>query len=180
MTLGLTLLRCVGWLSRDDLSTRYKHAGPGLETPGAQCLGLHISSMRWCPMQATGSRAQSPRTRRSILLRSTAPRSRRPRRPGHACPLPPASTSYAPASSSAPANAVKTANAGSSAPYNPRPPQAAWLDLPGPATVRLGKPGRARTIRPPTRYAHGGRSYRYPFPRPPPQIITLSIRPPTE
>jgi mannosylglycerate hydrolase len=39
--LGLTLLRCVGWLSRDDLSTRYKHAGPPLETPEAQCLGRH-------------------------------------------------------------------------------------------------------------------------------------------
>ena len=41
VTLGLTLLRCVGWLSRDDLSTRYKHAGPALETPEAQCLGAH-------------------------------------------------------------------------------------------------------------------------------------------
>ncbi|MEO8286097.1 MAG: glycoside hydrolase family 38 C-terminal domain-containing protein [Chloroflexota bacterium] len=39
--LGITLLRCVGWLSRDDLSTRYKHAGPALETPEAQCLGHH-------------------------------------------------------------------------------------------------------------------------------------------
>jgi alpha-mannosidase len=39
--LGVTLLRCVGWLSRDDLSTRYKHAGPALETPEAQCLGRH-------------------------------------------------------------------------------------------------------------------------------------------
>jgi alpha-mannosidase len=39
--LGLTLLRCVGWLSRDDLATRYKHAGPPLETPEAQCLGSH-------------------------------------------------------------------------------------------------------------------------------------------
>ncbi len=39
--LGVTLLRCVGWLSRDDLSTRYKHAGPPLATPDAQCLGHH-------------------------------------------------------------------------------------------------------------------------------------------
>ncbi len=37
-TLALTLLRCVGWLSRDDLSCRRGHAGPGLETPEAQCL----------------------------------------------------------------------------------------------------------------------------------------------
>jgi alpha-mannosidase len=39
--LDVTLLRCVGWLSRDDLSTRYKHAGPPLETPEAQCLGKY-------------------------------------------------------------------------------------------------------------------------------------------
>ena len=35
----LTLLRCVGWLSRDDFSTRKRHAGPFLETPAAQMLG---------------------------------------------------------------------------------------------------------------------------------------------
>jgi alpha-mannosidase len=37
--IAVTLLRCVGWLSRDDLYTRPGHAGPGLETPGAQLLG---------------------------------------------------------------------------------------------------------------------------------------------
>lgn len=38
----LTLLRCVGWLSRDDLQTREAHtAGPKLKTPGAQCIGEH-------------------------------------------------------------------------------------------------------------------------------------------
>jgi alpha-mannosidase len=36
---ALTLLRCVGWLSRDDLKTRVAHAGPGFETPGAQVPG---------------------------------------------------------------------------------------------------------------------------------------------
>ena len=42
MRLGLTLLRCVGDLSREDLMTRPSgHAGPGLPTPGAQCLGVH-------------------------------------------------------------------------------------------------------------------------------------------
>jgi alpha-mannosidase len=40
--LGVTLLRSVGWLSREDLSTRYKHAGPPLLTPEAQCLGKHV------------------------------------------------------------------------------------------------------------------------------------------
>ncbi len=40
--IALTLLRCVGWLSRSDLSTRRDHAGPGLATPGAQLTGRHI------------------------------------------------------------------------------------------------------------------------------------------
>jgi alpha-mannosidase len=40
--LALTLLRCVGYLSREDLVMRPSgHAGPGLATPGAQCLGTH-------------------------------------------------------------------------------------------------------------------------------------------
>lgn len=38
---ALTLLRCVGWLSRSDLSTRRDHAGPGLATPAAQLRGDH-------------------------------------------------------------------------------------------------------------------------------------------
>ena len=38
--IALTLLRCVGWLSRDDLSTRKGHAGPmGIITPQAQMPG---------------------------------------------------------------------------------------------------------------------------------------------
>ena len=40
-TIYLTLLRCVGWLSRDDLRTRRGHAGPPYPTPGAQCPGTH-------------------------------------------------------------------------------------------------------------------------------------------
>ena len=39
--LALTLLRAIGWLSRDDLTTRTGHAGPGIETPGAQVPGKH-------------------------------------------------------------------------------------------------------------------------------------------
>ena len=36
----LTLLRSVGWLSRDDFATRrHCNAGPTLATPDAQCLG---------------------------------------------------------------------------------------------------------------------------------------------
>jgi alpha-mannosidase len=37
--LALTLLRCVSHLSRHDLTSRPGPAGPGTETPGAQCLG---------------------------------------------------------------------------------------------------------------------------------------------
>jgi len=40
-TLALTLLRCVGWLSRADMPVRAGHAGPGLPTPGAQSIGEH-------------------------------------------------------------------------------------------------------------------------------------------
>ncbi|HSK51546.1 MAG TPA: glycoside hydrolase family 38 C-terminal domain-containing protein [Clostridia bacterium] len=39
LDLALTLLRCVGWLSRDDLATRPGHAGPGVPTPEAQMPG---------------------------------------------------------------------------------------------------------------------------------------------
>ena len=39
---ALTLLRAVGWLSRDDLSNRRIAAGPLVETPGAQCPGEHV------------------------------------------------------------------------------------------------------------------------------------------
>ncbi|MEX2718801.1 MAG: glycoside hydrolase family 38 C-terminal domain-containing protein [Candidatus Sigynarchaeota archaeon] len=37
--LAITLLRCVGWLSRGDIPERPVHAGPGEKTPGAQELG---------------------------------------------------------------------------------------------------------------------------------------------
>jgi mannosylglycerate hydrolase len=37
--LALTLMRCVGWLSRDDLPTRKGHAGPNLAVPEAQLPG---------------------------------------------------------------------------------------------------------------------------------------------
>ena len=39
VTVALTLLRCVGWLSRADLRTRRGPAGPSLEAPGAQMPG---------------------------------------------------------------------------------------------------------------------------------------------
>lgn len=55
--LGLTLLRSVGWLSRDDLRSRGGGAGPRFETPEAQCLGeqtfryaLIPGGADWTPM----------------------------------------------------------------------------------------------------------------------------------
>ncbi len=39
--IALTLLRCVGWLSRDDLWVRRIAAGPLVPTPGAQCPGRY-------------------------------------------------------------------------------------------------------------------------------------------
>jgi alpha-mannosidase len=38
--IALTLLRCVGWLSRDDFPNRKGHAGPYLETAAAQMQGI--------------------------------------------------------------------------------------------------------------------------------------------
>jgi mannosylglycerate hydrolase len=37
--IAVTLLRGVGWLSRDDMPVRQGHAGPGFKTPGGQVLG---------------------------------------------------------------------------------------------------------------------------------------------
>jgi len=43
--LAVTLVRAVGWLSRDDLARRPVHAGPPLPTPGAQCPGRHVAEL---------------------------------------------------------------------------------------------------------------------------------------
>ena len=41
VSLAITLLRCIEWLSRHDFSSRRNNAGPDLKTPKAQCLGNH-------------------------------------------------------------------------------------------------------------------------------------------
>ncbi|MFX1315399.1 MAG: alpha-mannosidase [Promethearchaeota archaeon] len=41
ITIAITLLRCIGWLSRSNLDSRRNDAGPSLKTPGAQCIGNH-------------------------------------------------------------------------------------------------------------------------------------------
>jgi mannosylglycerate hydrolase len=52
--IAVTLLRCVGWLSRSDFTTRKGHAGPGEETPGAQLPGKHTFDYAIVP-QAGGA-----------------------------------------------------------------------------------------------------------------------------
>jgi mannosylglycerate hydrolase len=49
--IALTLLRCVGWLSRDDLSTRKGHAGPMMATPEAQMPGKYAFEYSIIPHQ---------------------------------------------------------------------------------------------------------------------------------
>ncbi|MFX0043611.1 MAG: glycoside hydrolase family 38 C-terminal domain-containing protein, partial [Candidatus Hodarchaeota archaeon] len=39
ITVAITLLRSIGWLSRPNLDSRRSDAGPSLKTPGAQCIG---------------------------------------------------------------------------------------------------------------------------------------------
>jgi mannosylglycerate hydrolase len=48
-TLALTLLRCVGHLSRHDLASRPGLAGPGIATPGAQCPGPFDAQLALLP-----------------------------------------------------------------------------------------------------------------------------------
>jgi alpha-mannosidase len=66
--LALTLLRSVGWLSRDDFeSRRHSNAGPTLFTPGAQCPGEHLFRYAVLPFEGefreAGVRSWSKRYR---------------------------------------------------------------------------------------------------------------------
>ena len=67
--LALTLLRSVGWLSRDDLSTRTGHAGPAVQTPGAQMLGGHRFRYSLFFHAGDWARANVWRAAESTLLR---------------------------------------------------------------------------------------------------------------
>lgn len=51
--IALTLLRCVGWLSREDLSTRKGHAGPDMPTPAAQMPGRYAFDYAILPHPAS-------------------------------------------------------------------------------------------------------------------------------
>lgn len=48
-TIAITLLRSVGFLSRDDLANRPSYAGPGLPTPEAQCIGPYQTEYALLP-----------------------------------------------------------------------------------------------------------------------------------
>lgn len=56
--LAITLLRCVGWLSRDDLTSRPQGAGPALPTPGAQCPGRHVFELAVLPLDGEAPHAE--------------------------------------------------------------------------------------------------------------------------
>ncbi|MBI3962388.1 MAG: hypothetical protein HY335_06535, partial [Deinococcus sp.] len=58
VTIGVTLLRCVGYLSRGDLSTRNQYAGPSTATPDAQCLGEHTYRLALYPFVGEHDDAQ--------------------------------------------------------------------------------------------------------------------------
>jgi len=66
--LSLTLLRAVGWLSRDDFPSRnFANAGPTLPTPGAQCPGEQVCRYALLPFAgdwlAAGVKGASDRWR---------------------------------------------------------------------------------------------------------------------
>ncbi len=72
VVLSLTLLRAVGWLSRDDFETRrLMNAGPTLDTPDAQCLGGQRFRYAVVPFSgdhiAFGLRSLSQRWRTPVL-----------------------------------------------------------------------------------------------------------------
>jgi alpha-mannosidase len=57
--IAVTLLRCVGWLSRADLTSRRGGAGPQLRTPGAQLHGRHAFEYSIIPHAGTWEQAEA-------------------------------------------------------------------------------------------------------------------------
>jgi alpha-mannosidase len=70
--LSLTLLRCVGWLSRDDIATRRGGAGPSLPVPDAQCPGTHTFSYSLIPYRGDWLTAVAEAQRFQAPLRAMA------------------------------------------------------------------------------------------------------------
>jgi len=58
--LALTLMRAVGWLSRNDLATRSTHAGPAFPTPEAQCQGTQVFDYAVMPYSGNWEKAGLP------------------------------------------------------------------------------------------------------------------------
>ncbi len=57
-TYAQTLLRCCGWLSRDDFKERPSNAGPTIATPEAQCPGKHVFNYAVAPYKGNWRRAK--------------------------------------------------------------------------------------------------------------------------
>ena len=74
VTLALTLLRCVGWLCRADMTTRQFIAGPPLlETPDAQLIGRHTFEYSLIPHDGDWRNAftEAHRFARPLMARGT-------------------------------------------------------------------------------------------------------------
>ena len=81
---ALTLLRCVDWLSRDDLPTRNNiNAGPTLHTPGAQCIGRQAFQYAVIPFVGDVLEADLPgrshRYRTPVIIRQSVAEGNRAR-----------------------------------------------------------------------------------------------------
>jgi mannosylglycerate hydrolase len=68
--IALTLLRCVGWLSRNDFPSRKGHAGPPLATPAAQCPGRRVFEYSIIPHAGGWQRAYAEAHRFATPLRA--------------------------------------------------------------------------------------------------------------
>ena len=73
--IALTLLRCVGWLSRDDMPVRQGHAGPAYETPGAQVPGRRSFDYSIIPHEGHWSQARDAAYAFQASLRAVERRS---------------------------------------------------------------------------------------------------------
>lgn len=87
-TLAITLLRCVGWLSRQGMQYRSGPAGPKLATPGAQLRGAHVFELAIYPHAGDwrAARVHDVAEAFTYALRATLVRA-------HEGPLPPAAAS---------------------------------------------------------------------------------------
>ncbi len=121
-TLFLTLLRSVGWLSRDDLEVRPEHAGPPYPTPEAQCLRrltFHFALIPHGPGQA-----MREAWREALAYHATAWAQKIPDRGESAETLPPAGSFLRVDPPSLVLSALKQAEAGDALVlrlYNPTP-----------------------------------------------------------